>query len=242
MLGLMVAGMVFATASSLNTTLNMMAAVTTNDIYKAMRPESTEKQLINIARISTLLFGIAAMAIALLVPSFGGIVNVVFTVAALTGVAMFGPPIWSLFSKRIKGRQMISVTVISLIVNLSAKFLMPVLTGYELNRANEFAVGSLVPISLLIIVELWLKVKNASKEQYLLYNSKYGQIAEVEVDETDTKDQRFGVRVISTAALVTSSLIAIIGAFSSEGRWLMIGLGLGIMLLALTILLKFRNK
>src|SRR5690606_2767476 len=41
MLGLMLGGMIFATASSVNTSLNLAAAVLTNDIYKPLRPLSS---------------------------------------------------------------------------------------------------------------------------------------------------------------------------------------------------------
>ena len=39
-----------------------------------------------------------AIAVALLIPNMGGIVNVVISVAALTGVPLYLPLIWSLFS------------------------------------------------------------------------------------------------------------------------------------------------
>ena len=42
MLGLMLGGMVFATASSVNTTLNLSAAVLTNDIYKVFSTTGNE--------------------------------------------------------------------------------------------------------------------------------------------------------------------------------------------------------
>ena len=53
MLGLMLGGMIFATASSVNTTLNLVAAVFTNDLYKNLKPNATEKQLMRVARVTT---------------------------------------------------------------------------------------------------------------------------------------------------------------------------------------------
>jgi solute:Na+ symporter, SSS family len=42
-MGLMLGGMIFATASSVNTSLNLAAAVLTNDIFKPLRPQSQIK-------------------------------------------------------------------------------------------------------------------------------------------------------------------------------------------------------
>ena len=46
LLGLMLGGMVFATASSLNATLNISSGVVTNDIFRRLRPASSDKCLI----------------------------------------------------------------------------------------------------------------------------------------------------------------------------------------------------
>jgi hypothetical protein len=100
----MLGGMIFATASSLNATLNISAGVFTNDIFKRLRPAAGETTLMKVARISTLGFGVLAIAVALLIPNMGGIVNVVISVAALTGVPLYLPLIWSLFSKNLNGR------------------------------------------------------------------------------------------------------------------------------------------
>lgn len=50
LLGLMLGGMIFATASSLNGTLNISAGVFTNDIYKRIFPQTSEVRLMKIAR------------------------------------------------------------------------------------------------------------------------------------------------------------------------------------------------
>ena len=51
--------------------------------------------------LSHVSFGALAIAVALLIPNMGGIVNVVISVAALTGVPLYLPLIWSLFSKNL---------------------------------------------------------------------------------------------------------------------------------------------
>src|SRR3546814_115876 len=76
-LGLMITGMVFATTDSVNSSLNVSAAVFTNDVYKNIRPRASNRSLMLWARGSTVVFGIVTILAALLVPLAGGIVEVV---------------------------------------------------------------------------------------------------------------------------------------------------------------------
>ena len=52
-----------------------------------------------VARLSTVAFGIISILIALLIQHMGGVVNVVISLAALTGVPLYLPVIWTLFSR-----------------------------------------------------------------------------------------------------------------------------------------------
>lgn len=121
-LGLMLGGMVFATASSVNTTLNLAASVITNDIYKILRPNATLKQTMYVAKLSTILFGVGTIIVALLVPAAGGIVNVVLSVGAVTGCSLYGPIVWAIFSKRHTGKSILWISIISLLINTVLKF------------------------------------------------------------------------------------------------------------------------
>jgi SSS family transporter len=166
LLGLMLGGMVFATASSLNGSLNIAAGVFTNDIFKLMRPNSSNKLLMRVARYSTIGFGLIAIVVALLIPLMGGIVNVVISLAALTGVPLYLPIIWTLFSKRQNARSVLSATLISLAINAIFKFITPVLFDFSFDRALEMLVGGLVPIIIMTVFEIYFIVKNKRDSKY----------------------------------------------------------------------------
>ena len=117
MLGLMVGAMIFATASSVSTTLNIVAGVFTNDIYKNLKKNVDDRELIFVARTSTAIFGLLTMIIALAVDRMGGILNVIWAVAGVTGGAMYIPTLWALFSKRHTGISVITTTLVCLSVN-----------------------------------------------------------------------------------------------------------------------------
>jgi len=166
LLGLMLGGMIFATASSLNGSLNIAAGVFTNDIYKLIRPNTPNDKLMKIARYSTIGFGLLAIVVALLIPLMGGIVNVVISVAALTGVPLYLPIIWTLFSKRQNATSVLSATLISLAINAVFKFVTPSLFGFGLDRATEMLVGGLVPIVIMTVFELYFISKNKHDAKY----------------------------------------------------------------------------
>ena len=218
LLGLMLGGMVFATASSLNATLNISSAVFTNDIFKRLRPSAGEKTLMRVARLSTIGFGIAAIVVALLIPSMGGVVNVVISVGALTGVPLYLPVIWSLFSKRQTGKSVLAVTLISLFVNLFFKFVTPSLFGLSLDRTGETVLGVSLPIVLLALYEFMAKFRGVvSCPQYDDYvaTRKGANVRDKAPEEPDNgKDNAFSVKIIGLGISISGALICLIGALS----------------------------
>src|SRR5690606_16687256 len=65
-MGLMITGMIFATTDSVNASLNVSSAVFTNDVYRRLYPKAKDQSLMWVARLSTLLFGIITVGVALM--------------------------------------------------------------------------------------------------------------------------------------------------------------------------------
>ncbi len=243
MLGLMLGGMIFATSSSVNTTLNISAGVLTNDLYKSFFPETSDKKLMRIAKLATVGLGLLTIIIALLVPYLGGIVQVVMSLAALTGGAMFLPPIWALFSKRHTGTTILFVTITSLIINGFFKFISPDLIGITLDRATEMVVGMGVPMGLVAIIELILMAKNSSTKDFDNYEkirlAKHAEeAAQEETETTEDNGNRRGTRVIGIGIAATGLLIIVISFLGETGQWLVRGMGVLVGLLGLFIIKK----
>ena len=220
MLGLMLGGMIFATASSLNSTLNISAGVFTNDIWKRLRPSTPEKTLMKVARISTLGFGVLAVVVALLIKSMGGIVNVVISVAALTGVPIYLPVIWSLFSKRQTSGTILGVTFSSLAINLIFKFITP-LFGFSLSRGAEMMVGAMVPVAMLVILEIILWKKGFTDPRYREYIESKKSVSK-EISPGDAgggkRAGRFTRGVLGMALGASGVIIVVLGILSG-GDW-----------------------
>ena len=156
LIGLVLSGMIAATASKANTTINTAAVIFAQDIYKdVFFPKSTEKRTILVARLFTILFGAGTIFLAILVPAAGGIVEVVLSTAAIAGGSLFAPVIFSLFSKRQSSFSLIFISVTSLLVSLFFKVFSPSLLSITLSRTMETLLGVGFPIILLLIFETY---------------------------------------------------------------------------------------
>ena len=229
MIGLMVGAMIFATASSVNTTLNIMSGVFTNDVYKALKPSASQTQLVLVARISTAAFGLATMTIALLVDKMGGILSVIWAVGAVSGGAMYIPMLWALFSKRHTGKSVLGVTLICLSVNAFFKW-----SGvYILTQAQSQALGAILPLILMTAYEVYASRTVSVTPQFLDYESarvkrikEESESASGEMDSQEASvENRHGIKVIGIGIFVTGILISALGLFSNDGRVLVIGVG-----------------
>ena len=238
LLGLMLGGMVFATASSLNATLNISSGVVTNDIFRRLCPASSDKTLIRVARISTVLFGLIAIGVALLIPKMGGIVNVVISVAALTGVPLYLPIIWSLFSRRQTGVSVVTTTLLSLTINALFKFVMPS-AGLTLDRAEEMILGVTFPVVILFVFECYYKLRKteaASYAGYAVWEQKNETKRNAEtLTQTSDKDNAFSRKVIGTGIILTGVVITLLGLIAPTERALVVGMGLLLMLIGVKI-------
>ncbi len=240
LLGLMVTGMYFSTSASANTTLNVVSAVFTNDIYKgSINPAASDRKLMNVARISSWLFGIGMIIIALLVPYIGGLVNVIISVGAITGGPVLAPPIWALFSKRLTGRDTLIITYVSLGINLIFKIILPFVIDFKLSRADEMLVGVGVPLILLVLNEIRGYYKNYTSSQFLefqvLKSSRKTQNANLSEEEVDIvlSQNKFGLQVTAFALAFTSFLIVLLAVITGQNSLLLGSIAACILVLAL---------
>lgn len=219
LMGLMIGGMIFATASSLNGTLNISAGVITNDIYKRIRPLASDKELMNVARYSTIALGVMAIIIALLVPMMGGIVNVVISIGALTGVPLYLPIIWTIFSKYQNSRSVTCATLLGLSINCLFKFATPVLLDFSLSRSAEMMVGVSIPFIVMLFFEIYYRSRSSvdpSYESYLSWRKKRDIAESAKQEQGDIPSNAgnsndLSLKVISLGVLLTGIVITALG-------------------------------
>ena len=231
LMGLMLTGMYFSTSASANTALNVVSAVFTNDIYKgSFNPHASDKKLMQVARLSSWLFGLGMIGIALIVPYIGGLVELTLSIGAITGGPLLAPPIWALFSKRITGKATIYITVISLAVNLLFKIILPFTSGLKLSRANEMLLGVLLPFCMLIIYEAYAWYKGKVSNEYTEFTRHRKERKEQAVDATREetiaikKQNKFGLNVISFSLFFISLLLYILSGITTKGGGMVAGI------------------
>lgn len=246
-MGLMIGGMIFATTSALNSKLNIAAGVFTNDIFKRLKPDSSDKSLMLSARLSTIGFGILTILIALMIPSMGGVVNVVISLAALTGVPLYLPVIWTLFSKRQTGYSNIYTTILSLSINVIFKFITP-LFGFSLDRTEEMILGVSFPALCLIFFEIYYKQKNRVSDKYEAYiiwekeNSQKKLVISSREESMDKEDNKFSYRIIGYGIATTGAIVSILGSIASEGSVLVVTTGVIFAMFGLFIAIRNTKK
>jgi SSS family solute:Na+ symporter len=234
LVGLMLAAMVSATASTANTLLNMLAAVFTNDIYKKLiAPNATETSQVRVGRSMTVVFGLVAIGIALLVPRIGGLVNLVLSIAAITAGSLLLPVLWTLFSKKQNAQSILLVSLVSLAVGLIFKFLTPAVFNFSLSRAAEMSVGVGLPLTLLAFFE-WVLFKNKTQDEqftrYQQWNASRDQIVAAELSTAtstaSSSQNTFALRAIAISFALTGLSIAGLGINGGRDVGLIVGIGM----------------
>jgi len=242
MLGLMLISLVFATNSSVQGVLNISAGVITNDLFKTRFPETSEKRLMQIAKISTLVFGLITIGIAMLVPFMGGAKEVVLSVAALTGAPMYLPLIWSLFSTKQTGKTVLATTLISLAITLSFKFLLPTLIDFNLSRAGEMILGVSVPAFFIVLTEIFLRFRKSDDQEFLNYlevkGKKTGPDEIADTGSQSSDENKKGLQMIAVGIGVTGLIIGVLGVWAPSGKIYVLGMAFLLLLIAFRIFYK----
>lgn len=240
LMGLILTGMYFSTSASANTALNVVSAVFTNDIYKGrINPGASDKKLMTVARLSSWCFGLGMIAIALIVPYIGGIVEFTLSIAAITGGPLLAPPIWSLFSKRLTGKATLYITGLSLAANLLFKIVLPLTSGLRLNRAEEMLLGAGLPFLMLLVFEIYARLKGTVSEEYLhlqtvrAQRKVVAQAPDAEEAAAIRQQNIFGLRVIAFSLAFIAVLMYALCFFAEGSATLVAVIATIILVLAL---------
>jgi solute:Na+ symporter, SSS family len=240
LIGLVLAGMISATSSKANTTINMAATVFAQDIYHhLLRPKASEKEVIFMARLFTLLFGVATIVIAIWIPQAGGIVEVVLSTASIAGGALFAPIVWSLFSKRQTSVSIITTTLAALLINLFFKVISPGLLDLKLNRTWETCLGMGIPVAALALFELFYLQRGLVSPKALAMINQPREakplLQERAQHQEAEKQNLFGIRVIALSMGVVGIGIITLGLLAAAFSHVVISVGTTILVAAVLI-------
>jgi SSS family solute:Na+ symporter len=196
-----------------------------------------------VAKGATLLMGLVVIGMGMMVPMMGGATNVILSVASITGGAMYFPVIWTLYSKKQNSYTVLATTILSLVICLSLKFILPAIGGTPLTRATEMVTGVLVPVSILAFFEVWLRFRKTPATEFENYQNYLSFKAVDKLEAIDTsvgsKDEnKFGKKMIAIGILTTGFIIGFLGLMASIGKIYVLGVAFLLLMVGAGILSK----
>ncbi|MBN2698266.1 MAG: sodium:solute symporter [Bacteroidales bacterium] len=143
-IGLILSALIAAAFSSLDSDLNCLSAICTEDYYMRWRPNSTEKQQMFVSRLFILLAGIGAILVAFFYTRTGGkgVLAIIFTLYAIFSGGIAGMFLLGIFSKR-ANRQGVYIGIAASVLFTFYALLTSTPIGLEGNERLMLDLGSL---------------------------------------------------------------------------------------------------
>ncbi len=149
-LGIVVASLVAAYVSTISTHLNWGSSYIVNDYYQRfINPNATEKQLVSVGRISTVVLAVLSCALALLLSNALQAFEILLQIGAGTGLIFILRWFWW----RINAWSELTGMIVSFVVALGFLVLKRV-TSLDLDSQQELTIGVAITTSSWIIVTL----------------------------------------------------------------------------------------
>lgn len=239
LLGLVVAALAAAYMSTISTHLNWGSSYLVNDVYKRFyKPNASEKELVTVGRIITILLLIVSTLLALYLKSAKQVFEIIIQFGAGTGLIFILRWFWW----RINAWSEISAMFVSGIIALTVNF-TPILS--YLNITSEYSFLIVVAITTIT----WLLVTFLTKPESSATLTNFAKT----IEPPGKKWQEFYSYSKSNSGIkigLLAMLIGCIGVYSllfGMGQLLVGTMSLGILLLAVTaisglILYKLWNK
>ncbi|MGS2761989.1 sodium:solute symporter family protein [Sinomicrobium sp. M5D2P9] len=168
LLGLVLASLGAAYMSTISTQLNWGSSYIVNDFYKqTVRKNASEKELVNVGRLSTVLLMVASAAMALLLTNAKQLFDILLMFGAGTGLVYILRWFWWRINAWSEISVMFAAAITSLVLTLSP--LKDYFFGYT-ERSGTFVAGvfpswATLPAIVFITTIIWLLVTFATKPE-----------------------------------------------------------------------------
>ncbi|MEK6478840.1 sodium:solute symporter family protein [Catalinimonas sp. 4WD22] len=241
-LGLVVASLIAAFMSTISTQINWGSSYVVNDFYKRfVNPEATEKQQVNVGRISTVLLLIVTGLFALLLRNALQAFDILLQVGAGTGLIFILRWFWW----RINAYSELAAMVISFLVALYLEFLHP-FTGMELpSTGGKLLLGvGVTTIGWLVVTFLTRPTDTETLRSFYkrVYPGGPGWkkvVEEAEKEGIELDQNQKGWDVPLGIVCMILGVIAVYSALFATGQWLYANLGLALFFTGLSIVSSY---
>ena len=170
MLGLMLAALFSATASMISSQLNVFSGVLTENIYKPLAGNPSEKRLVHMGRIFTLILGALVALIAMATPYVGGAAKMIIAITQVMVTPLLAPTLFGLFIPRLGMKTIWATVGLCFPLGLLAKF-TDLLAGTWL--ADSTVTGVILPLVIIGVMHLlsrqeapgWSAIRDLTKNE-----------------------------------------------------------------------------
>ena len=241
LMGLMIAAMFSATMSTLSGDYNVMASVITEDIYRRLfDKEASQKRLVIVGRLATLLIGILTIliGISLIASARKGLFEVMVTVFGLFVGPMLIPMLAGLLSKKVTWRGAAAGIVVGFVSGLGF-FLYKTLVlanqpGVDANwlrydyEAMSILTNFSVTILAMVLTTVLEKKTEVDKAQIEAFFTKLSTPVDVEKTHAKQTGEIFSpFKIIGWVTIGTGVMLIIAGVTQPSGIGQYINLGSG---------------
>jgi SSS family transporter len=217
-MGLMIAAMFAATMSSLDSDYNVTAGVFTRDVYhRVLRPTAGNRELMWVARVTTIVIGVLVMFGALFVGRFGG----AFTAnMVLTGLAipLSVPLVLGILSRSANPLGAVATVLIGVPVGLVLTFLQPHMSA---DKDTAWALTTLavivVSVGVFYLSGLLPRAESDRRRIGKFFDKLQTPLCEEEKPKADPAFRR-SLTLIFSAALLSTGLLFSGMALPSVGQ------------------------
>ena len=241
LMGLMIAAMFSATMSTLSGDYNVMASVITEDIYRRLfDKEASQKRLVIVGRIATLLIGILTIliGISLIASARKGLFEVMVTVFGLFVGPMLIPMLAGLLSKKVTWRGAAAGIGVGLVSGLGfflyKNFVLANQAGIDANwlRYDYEAISILtnfsVTILAMVLTTVLEKKTEADRAQIDAFFTKLSTPVDAEKTHAKQMGEIFSpFKIIGWVTIGTGVMLIVAGAVQPAGIGQYINLGAG---------------
>jgi SSS family solute:Na+ symporter len=152
--GLIIAAILAASMSTIDSALNCSATVLFVDYYKKyFKPDASERNSVNFLRLTTVIWGIAGIAVALLLINAQSALDIWWIIAGIFGGGILGLFLLGVFNVKIKRIQGIISVIFSILIIVWGSFLrdLPDHLAWIECKMDPIIIGAMSTLGLLLL-------------------------------------------------------------------------------------------
>jgi len=164
--GLIIAAILAASMSTIDSALNCSATVLFVDYYKKyFKPSATESSSVNFLRLTTVIWGIAGIAVALLLIKAQSALDIWWIIAGIFGGGILGLFLLGIFNVKITKVQGIISVIFSILIIIWGSFLrdLPDQLAWIECKIDPIIIGAMSTLGLLLLALFFVMVNKISK-------------------------------------------------------------------------------